>query len=100
MHPDTRTALFSMTIETVCTRLDLSARAAVELVARGLLAAVLPHETRHPTLADARFRGDQVVGLLERAPGEISAIRDRYPRRTRDWDRANAFGALLTALGR
>lgn len=100
MHPDTRNAVFSMSIETVCTRLDLSARAAAELVVRGMLAATLPHESRMPTLANARFRGDQVMGLLERSPNEIASIRDRFPRRTRDWDRATALGALLRALDR
>lgn len=100
MHPDTRDAIYSMPIETVQTRLDLSARAVAELVSRGLLGAHLPHESRHPTLADARFRTDQVTGLLERSPNEISELRSRLPRRTRDYDRAMAFGALLTALGR
>lgn len=100
MHPDTRNALFSMTIETVQARLNLSARAVIALVDRGLLGATLPQDYRMPTLADARFRTDQVVGLLERSPNEISAVRDKWPRRTRDWDRATAYGALLRALNR
>lgn len=98
MRPDTRNRLFSMTIETACARLDLSARAVVALVERGLLAATLPHASRMPTLADARFRADQVMGLLERSPNEVAASRDKFPRCTRDWDRARALGALLRAL--
>ena len=100
MHPETRNSLFDLTADRARAWLDLSARGLVALVEEGLLDATLPFPRRRPVaLADARWRSDQVSRLAEDAPGELARIRQAYPRRTPDFDRAIALGALLRVLG-
>lgn len=98
MRPETRALVYNQTIGEVCEALDLSARAAAALVEDGTVDAIL---TRHgldaPALDDVRFRGDQVVRLT-RAEKVLSLLRERFPQRTRDYDRATALGALLGVL--
>lgn len=98
MRPETRALVFDSTIEQVCERLDLSARAAVALVEAGLVAAELPVRHRAGAeLSRARFCGDQVARLVG-AEGELSRLRARHPASTRQYDRACALGALVAAL--
>jgi hypothetical protein len=106
MRPETRTLIFDLTIGEVEAALNLSARAVTALVEDGLLTVSLPRSRpggprgiREPRLGDARFRSDQVARARE-ASGELARVRDRFPPRTRDYDRATALGALLTHLGR
>jgi hypothetical protein len=103
MRPETRSLVFDLTIGEVEATLNLSARAVAALVEEGMLVVSLPRSrpggTREPRLDDARFRSDQVARARE-ASGELARARDRFPSRTRDYDRATALGALLTHLGR
>lgn len=100
MRPETRRDLFDTTVDHAGLMLNLSARAVIALVEEGLLDATPPVARRGgATLDSVRLRGDQLVRLLA-APAEVAAIRQRHPRRTRDYDRALALGAALLALGR
>lgn len=100
MHPETRRAVFDLTVDEVRAALDLSARAVVALVEAKLLGAALPRRgLGAPSLDDARFRSDQ-VRWLKTVPGELARTRAAFPRRMPDYDKAIALGALLTALGR
>lgn len=100
MRPMTRELVYSLTISEVEAALNLSARAVVALVERGALGAHLPTRGRvSPRLDDARFRTDHVE-RLRTAEGELAPVRAEFPRRTREYDRALALGALLGALSR
>jgi hypothetical protein len=99
MRPETRNLVYNLTIDEVGAELNLSARAVAALVEDGLLSVVLPQSRQAPALNRVRFRKDQVNKLLG-AERELIAVRDRYPRRTRDYDRAIALGALLGHLYR
>lgn len=98
MRPGTRELVYSLTISEVEAALNLSARAVAALVERGALDAILPRRGMADLrLVDARFRADHVE-RLRTAEGELAPVRSAYPRRTREYDRAIALGALLEAL--
>lgn len=102
MRPETRSLVFDLTIGEVEAALSLSARAVAALVEEGRLAVSLPKSRLGvcaPRLDDARFRRDQVA-RARGAARELARVRDRFPPRTRDYDRATALGALLAHLGR
>jgi hypothetical protein len=94
----TRELVYSLTISEVEAALNLSARAVAALVERGVLGALLLRRGMAGLrLDDARFRTDHVE-RLRTAEGELAPVRAVYPRRTREYDRAIALGALLEAL--